>query len=278
MAVPQTYGTTHAIYYDTFEYLNFHEVGNFMEEKFIDDNTINGLWLIFERQLLCYFKRMKSHESKIPMCINSFYMWEGLASTKTEVDNSEYYNSNNTKRSLRRKSKTEINFDRNFEVYKQAVCNDVWTKDIVFIPYNICQLHWILFVLNFNTFEYDVWDSCNKSFKRDHAKCWKNVENYFIAKYKSDNNGASFPFKFTKAKDTGSPGPQQPGSSNDCALYVVWNMVWLSFGLNLPSGNKAYGFISAKEYQQAMTNCSNTLAIRKRAFAILYRGSMFTAS
>ena len=223
-----------AIQYTKSMYLTFGELNHLSPESYINDNIINALWCAFEKQLLVYHERMKSKDDSIPMCITSTFMWSGLVEKSLVVTTD--YDTNDTKRSLRQKKSRAVNFDKNFEVFQQTVANNVWTKEVVFIPYCINNMHWILFVLNFHTFEYDVWDSLYSTFKNDHNNAWKNIERYFVAKYKFDNNGDTFPFKFKKVKasSTYSPGPQQPAISNDCALYVVWNMVWISFELHTP--------------------------------------------
>ena len=79
-----------------------------------------------------------------------------------------------------------------------------------------------------------------------------------------------------KASSTYSPGPQQPAISNDCALYVVWNMVWISFELHTPMLHNTHcGNITKKQYQDSMAELSNTFGIRQLAFSILCsRGNM----
>ena len=149
------------------------------------------------------------------------------------------------------------------------------TKSVVYIPYNITQTHWILFILNFQTQEYDVWDSLFYMFSHDHHKCWQSIEIYFELKYKYDHNVDSCPFKFKKVKESYGPGPQQPATSNDCALYCVFNMYWYSLNLQVPGCNPSIPDITAEEYQKFMTEASNKRTLRTRALNILLEGVVF---
>ena len=145
----------------------------------------------------------------------------------SEVEEKEDTERKRPIRQVNKKPKYEVDFNKNFEVFRQSVANDIWTKSVVYIPYNITQTHWILFILNFQTQEYDVWDSLFYMFSHDHHKCWQSIEIYFELKYKYDHNVDSCPFKFKKVKESYGPGPQQPATSNDwlciilCIQYVL---------------------------------------------------------
>ena len=129
---------------------------------------MNAWWLIFERHLVYYHGRCNTKASEIPMCINSSYIWEGMRAV-SEVEEKEDTERKRPIRQVNKKPKYEVDFNKNFEVFRQSVANDIWTKSVVYIPYNITQTHWILFILNFQTQEYDVWDSLFYMFSRNHT-------------------------------------------------------------------------------------------------------------
>ena len=91
-----------------------------------------------------------------------------------------------------------------------------------------------------------------------------------------DHNSDICPFKFTKAKHSYGPGPQQPSKSNDCLLYCVFNMYWHSFQLHEPNSNPSIpADISAGDYQTLMLEASNNRTLRVRALMILLEGLVF---
>ena len=261
------------IQYNRSDFIQYHELTFFKPQRYISDNLINAMWFLFERHLLYYHGRCRTPSSSVPMCINSSYIWDGMRGL-SEVEEEEDTSRKRPIRKVNKVTKYEVDYDNNFEVYRQSVDNDVWTKEVVFIPYNINQTHWILFVLDFTTYEYDVWDSLYYTFSEDHDDCWSCIEIYFQLKYKCDHK-VDCPFKFTKAKVSYGPGPQQPEKSNDCALYCLFNMYWYAFRLHEANPNPSIPDISAGEYQTLMLEASNNRTLRIRALMILLQGHVF---
>ena len=143
----------------------------------------------------------------------------------------------------------------------------------MFIPYNIDDSHWILFVFNFTTYEYDVYDSLFAMYQDDHQACLDNIKIYFEKKYMIEHETDTCPFTFKHVSNSTGPGPQQPKGCNDCAIYCMFNMLWIALKFHEPPNTNST--LSLFDYCDYMITASNDRTLRPRLLTILLNGMLF---
>ena len=134
----------------------------------------------------------------------------------------------------------------------------------MFIPYNINNVHWVLFVLDCTTGNYEVYDSLMRVFVHYHGDEMEKISRYMYDKYRYDHAGKECPFQFRSKKVV---CPQQPEDSNDCAIYVFCNLMYCYYDSMTNQNSRAYSKI--------LLAASNENRLRILMFNILCNGCVF---